>query len=175
MPRFRRALCIGLGLLLLFTAAHHAFAQTPKGPPKPRDQSAIDNFQDIQIRNLQSRVEAHFAALDCNSQRFDSLVMKSPKILMFAICRNVETYLEGHRITIEIANPYSVSFAAVSGKLAYGKDWASKDVDISFPGELVSGRWNKLQVVINPSNADDLRNLHLTLEANQIRAASASP
>jgi hypothetical protein len=72
-----------------------------------------------------------------------------------------------------VGNPYSFGLAGVSGKLHYGKEWASKEVEISFTGELASGRWTRIQVVVNPSTPDDLRNLNLYLEASQVRGIAA--
>ena len=158
-------------LVALVTAAvlpnEGSAQQKPKASP-PRDQAVIDDIQDIRIKGLESRVEVSFARLDCNTGRFDTLMMETPKLLMFASCKNIETYLEGHRVTVEIGNPYSFFFSGVSGRVKYGKDYASKSVDLNYAGQLPPGKWTTVTVVINPSMPDEMRNLDLYLSASTV-------
>jgi hypothetical protein len=153
-----------LGLSILLTSLAHGQAK----PKPPIDQQVTDSVQDARIRNLESRVEASHAVLNCTSGGYDSLVMASPKLLVFAVCRNIEPFLEGYRLSVEVGNPYSFSFGGISGQVRYGKDYADRSVDINFAGDFVPGRWTPFTVTINPAKAEDLRHLQMTLRASTV-------
>lgn len=163
-----RALPVVVAMLF----AQGAISQQTK-PRPPTDQERIDKLQDFRIRSLENRVEASYASVNCNSGGFDSLMMGSPKLLMLVICRNIEPYLEGHRITLEVGNPHSFNFGGITGSLGYGKDWAEKDAELNFAGDLVAGRWTPITVIVNPSKPEEMR--FLTLKINARSAAPASP
>ena len=127
-----------LVVLLLF--AVNVSAQT-KPPSKPTPKlSDTDVVQDMRIKWLEERIEANYAALNCNNQKFDSLLLKAPKLLVFALCKNIEPFLEGHKVTFEVGNPYSFGLGGIKGGLKYGKEWASKSAEVVYTGDLPAGR-----------------------------------
>src|SRR5258708_23696899 len=102
---------ISAAVAMLMCNPSIGLAQTPKeNKPPPLSQAETNAALDYRLQILEARVEASFANLDCNTHNFDSFIMQSPKMLMFASCKNIEPYLEGHRLTIQIGNPYTFSF-----------------------------------------------------------------
>jgi hypothetical protein len=146
-----------------------AFAQTP--PKKPA--SIFDRLDQLekkvalleQMNNtLLSRELSTFATLDCDSHRYTELRPNGSYFLLFASCRNVEPYLEGHRVTIQVGNPYAIPVTQLSGKLWFGENLYqsfanNRNVEIPMSSGLWSGTWNTFVVNVNPSKAADLRSV----------------
>jgi hypothetical protein len=86
---------------------------------------------------------------------------------MFVSCKNIEPYMEGHRLTVQIGNPHSFNFGGISGRVDYG-NLLEKSVELSYAGDLAAGRWTTITVVINPSKPEDLRLLWLYLSASSV-------
>lgn len=159
--------------LLLVMLGSNASAQVkkpaPQPAPTPPEFSLKDEAQDIRLENIESRVEGSYASLNCNTGATDGLMMRMPKIQMFARCEKVEPYLEGHRITVQIGNPYTFVFSGIKGELRYGKEWGRSKVAVDYPGDIHPGNWQNVVVTINPSAPEELRVLHLRLEAGSLR------
>ncbi|MBL8525567.1 MAG: hypothetical protein JNN20_17950 [Betaproteobacteria bacterium] len=168
-----------LAISVALTIAHtnSVFAQTPAGKPPPAKSEAAPTNQgyerrirslEAQVRSLQSRVAYKFATLDCNTGKYDEFQFAGGSLTYFAACTKIEPYLEGHKITISIGNPYAFTFSNVKGSLNYGKDWedqADKKVEISFTDTLRGGAWNTLVVTVNPSKPEEMRLLNIELNA----------
>ena len=162
--------CLTASLLVGLVAATIAQAQKP--PPTTTDRIAeLEDrlkFLQNQLTSLQSRVAYGFASLDCNTRKYDEFQFDSSKLVFFASCQKIEPYLEGHRITLHIGNPYAFNFSSIKGKLGYGKDILdafSKKIEVSTPDSIRAGTWHVLTVIINPSKAEEMRNLILELSA----------
>ena len=79
---------------------------------------------EMRVNGLQGRVSYRLATLDCNSGKYDEFLLDTGNLTFFAACSKIEPYLEGHRVTISVGNPYAFSFRNIRGKLGYGKDFA---------------------------------------------------
>jgi hypothetical protein len=89
-------------------------------------------------------------------------------MVFLAACTNVEPYLEGHKITIEVNNPYATRFSNLSGTLGYGRtvdEAFTRTVEISTTQSLSPGAWTTFTVIVNPSKAEDIRYLEFNLKA----------
>jgi hypothetical protein len=119
---------------------------------------------EFQVRGLQGRVAYKYASLDCNTGKYDEFQFDSGSLVFFAACSKIEPYLEGHKITVSIGNPYTFTFSNVKGLLNYGKDWADslqKKVDVSMTETLRGGAWNTIVITVNPSKPEEMRYLGL--------------
>jgi hypothetical protein len=176
----KRALLIlsTLGLLI----ANHAFGQTPApAVPKPvtpkpattetAQLEAKARVLEVQVRSLQSRVRYKGASLDCDSKGFTEFQLETSTLVFLAACSNIEPYLEGHKITIDVSNPYAIRFSTLSGTLGYGKtpeQSFERTTEVTTTQSLAPGVWTPITIIVNPSKPEDLRYLELNL-----RSASA--
>lgn len=176
-----KALAIILGLIFSVTAS----AQTP--PKKPSstanrigqlERKIQENEKHIQtlttlVEELSSRGLSTFGTLDCDSHNFVELRPSGSHFLLFATCKDVEPYLEGHRITISVGNPYAISVARITGKLWYGKNLYdsvinARSVEIPMTSGLRSASWSTFVVNINPSKPEDLRSVTVLFELTTV-------
>lgn len=133
------------------------------------------------IKNLETRVQlierrlpSQFSDIDCNTGKFVEIALRSWSSVLFISCARVEPYLEGHRITLNIGNPYSFAFGKVSGELRYGRtslDTIDQSAEISLIGQLPAGSWTSVSVIVNPSKPEDLRNTYVVLSADSVVGA----
>jgi len=146
-----------------------AIAQVPLRTAQPGDLERRIQILENQIKSLNRRVAFRFAELNCNSGKYDEFMFDSGALVFFAACTKIEPYLEGHKITISIGNPHSFNFSNVKGTLSYGRDLVDsleRRVEVSITETIRAGTWNTIVVTVNPSKAEDMRYLGLTLEAS---------
>lgn len=157
--------------LLVFVCAvisAAASGQTPKATQPPADLERRVRVLEFQMKSIERRVSHRFAELDCNSGKYDEFMFETGALVFFAACTKIEPYLEGHKITISIGNPHAFNFSNVKGELRYGKDVfdsLERKVEVSIAESIRAGTWNRIMVTVNPSKAEDLRYLGLTLNA----------
>ena len=168
----------GLALCAIFfsssvyaqTAGSKASQPPPKSEAIPVNQDHDRRIRSLeaQVRYLQTRVSYKLATLDCNTGKYDEFQFTGGTLTYFAACTKIEPYLEGHKITLSIGNPYAFTFSNVKGNLNYGKDWpdaSDKKVEVSFTESLRGGAWNTLVVTVNPSKPEEMRVLYIELNA----------
>lgn len=174
LPSAGSVVVIMLASALVFSLTAIASAQkpAPKGQPAAPDRLAELEQQikwlQSRINDLTGKIPYGFASLDCNSKKYVEFRFEESHLVFFASCQNVEPYLEGHRVLLEIGNPYSFNFSNVKGRLQYGKtlvEAVKQQVEISPTDMLRSGAWQSLTVIVNPSKPEDLRKLWLELKA----------
>lgn len=143
---------------------------TPKNPTVSTTHETERRLKalEFQVRSLQSRVAYRSATLDCNTGKYDEFLFETGALVFFAACTKIEPYLEGHRITVSVGNPHAFSFSNVKGALNYGKDWVDsleKKVDVSITDAIRGASWTTVVMIVNPSKAEDMRYLSLSLNA----------
>lgn len=145
-----------------------ANGQTPKSTQPSVDIERRVRMLEFQMKSIERRISHRFAELDCNSGKYDEFMFDTGALVFFAACTKIEPYLEGHKITISIGNPHAFNFSNVKGELRYGKDVfdsIERKVEVSMTESIRAGTWNTIMVTVNPSKAEDLRYLGLTLNA----------
>jgi hypothetical protein len=166
-----------VAIVLAILGTPMAYAQTPTPPkpqsstPKPAPAPTADlerrvRVLEAQVRGLQERVQYKGASLDCNSKVYTEFQFLDSTLVFFAVCTNIEPYLEGHKVTVKVNNPYGVRFSGIEGTLGYGKTQTEsfeKTVDISTVESLAPGEWTTFVTTINPSKPEDLRFVELNL------------
>lgn len=164
-------------ILALSLVGDSAIAQTaPKSPPMSATQDIEKRLKAIefQVKSLQDRVAFRSATLDCNTGKYDEFLFNTGVLVFFAACTKIEPYLEGHRITVSVGNPHSFNFSNVKGALNYGKDWVNsleKKVDVSITDAIRGASWTTVTIIVNPSKAEDMRYLSLSLNAETAGAS----
>lgn len=127
------------------------------------------------MRNLSESAPPNYLILNCNTGNFSEFLLQSSGLLFFGACKNIEPYLEGHRITIQIGNPHTFNFNNVKGSLMYGENiWSSlsdgHQVDINTINAIRAGSWETFTIIINPSRPEQMRYLTLHLKAESVEA-----
>jgi hypothetical protein len=120
----------------------------------------------LQVNGLQSRVQYKGATLDCDSKQYTEFQLSNGTLVFLAACTNIEPYLEGFKVTVEVNNPYSVRFSNLSGTLGYGKTFEEsldRTVEVSTTAALAPGVWTPITVNVNPAKAEDLRFIEFNL------------
>jgi hypothetical protein len=116
------------------------------------------------------RFRPSFADLDCETKRFGSVQSDDPaRFLIMVSCTNIEPYLEGYRITLNVANPYSMHMTLVKGTLLYGP-YPKKKAEIPLTQGLSPGQWTRTSVSISQAQAAEMRNLQAEFYVEQLSA-----
>lgn len=150
---------------------NYVFAQTaPKIPPISSAEDIEKRIRSIesQVRSLQDRVAFRSATLDCNTGKYDEFLFNTGALVFFAACTKIEPYLEGHRIAVTVGNPHAFNFSNVKGAFHFGKDWLDsvvKKVEVSVTEAIRGASWTTITIIVNPSQAEDMRYLSLSLNA----------
>jgi hypothetical protein len=137
-----------LALLVSFSiASGTALAQASASTRSPTIQDLEKKVQALegQLNAVRNRVAYRLASLDCNLGKYDEFLFETGSLTFFAACNKIEPYLEGHRVTIAIGNPYAFSFKNIKGKLGYGKDFGDalvQNAEVNTHESLRPGSWN---------------------------------
>ena len=136
-----------------------------------KQQTSISNlaWQVILLNPKSDNSEAVFDA--ANSTGFSRINTDSGFFLVSL--ENVEPYLEGFRINLEVGNPLLATYKNLKFQVSWGKKFDSKEAandpnayqkwlsglhskKISIPDDLAAGAWNKVQLVLSPAKSDEL-------------------
>lgn len=155
-----------------------ASAQTPR--PERSESSLQQRITELEkrverleteVRILSVRIPYRTATLDCDNGRYAEFLPESSSIVLFASCAKIEPYLEGHQVTLNIGNPSTFNLNNISGNLYYGKDIVdafSRSVPVSTTESLRFGVWTRIVVTVNPSKAEDMRHLELSIKSTSV-------
>jgi hypothetical protein len=159
---------------LLFASSEAALPQITAGTAQSvtikKLETRIESLES-QIALVLARTPLKNAFLDCNSPGFTEFSFETSYLIYLASCAKIEPYLEGHKVTIEIGNPYTVTLSNISGTLGYGKnimDTLRQSVPVSTTESIAAGSWTRLTVIVNPSTPEDLRAISLSLKASTV-------
>lgn len=130
-------------------------------------QQKVDSLESL-VNSILEESPNHLSKLDCDTHKFAELAPLGSNLILLASCDNVEPYLEGHRVTLSVGNPYAVDLGDVAGSLLYGETLLDafkkgQSVDVSLVEVLRSGSWTRFQVIVNPSKPSQLRSVALRL------------
>jgi len=83
---------------------------------------------------------------------------------------DVKPYLNGHKLFLLIGNPFNADFKNIKLKASWapcegeGEDFKFKQKETSFIEPLKRGTWNKVQLILVPSQPKDLCFLYLSMD-----------
>jgi hypothetical protein len=108
-----------LGIWVGTAPALSTFAS--QDPPQPLEQRVAD--LEIQLKVFQTLVfqliPRPSAKLDCASQNFSSIGTSS--LPLFVACERIEPYLEGHKVTFKVGNPFNADLKGLRATLSYAR------------------------------------------------------
>ena len=122
---------------------------------------------------LKSHSGVRYATLDCNSGSYMEVQVSRSNMFLLVSCSKVEPYLEGHKVTLDIGNPYAADIRGISVTLRYGKDLDEmlqtlRNVKVDYPERLPSGQWTPVVVTLNPSKSEQLRHVGVEVDVATI-------
>ena len=125
--------------------------------------------------------------LDLSSRQYQRLDSSNGMFLVSV--QNAATYLDGYKVTLDIGNTSAARFKGFTLKVKWGKkyDYANFDAasyarwskemqtkDISFAEELRPGAWNRVEVILSSTAADQLGYFVVAVKTNTISLSSAN-
>ncbi len=169
-------LCVAFGVLL--AGCNERAAVLPREEPVTR--SSIDSLRQ-QISSMQGQVFLlkRYAApnyssiqLDPSSTAYQRLDTASGFFLV--ACEGVKPYLDGYVVTLHIGNPTSATYTGFTlhaqwgGVFATPSDTMTQQRDIAFPNTLRPAAWNRVEVILTPATAEQMKSVFLSMETSQI-------
>lgn len=132
----------------------------------------VSALQDT-VSTLKSHSGVRYATLDCNSGNYMEVQTSRGNMLLLVSCSKVEPYLEGHKVTLDIGNPYAADIRGLSVTLRYGKDFdemlqAMRNVKVDYLERLPSGQWTPVVVTLNPSKPELMRYIGVEVDVATI-------
>lgn len=164
-------------LVLIFFAMlispYLGFAQSrPSDPLGERVKKLEDGMKSLessqQFTSLRQR--SGYATVDCDSKRFGTVQSDDDaRFLVLVSCVNVEPYLEGYRVHLDIGNPYFMTIAVVRGTFYYGeRSFLENKVEIPLIQGLKAGGWTRTIVNISRATAGQMRNMRSEFFVEQV-------
>jgi hypothetical protein len=101
----------------------------------------------------------------------------------FISCAGVENYLDGYKIILNIGNPLAVSYMGFKLKVKWGKpydikskpfrsydDWEKTlhKSEKSFTDLLKPASWNKVELILSPATAEDVKYVNIEMGTDNI-------
>ena len=169
-PAFSRTVTV---LVVLFLSAASTLAPTTAPPQSPQTiaplkdrvaalEKKLNELTSLHVKLAEILLETN-VPLDCNSHTASPIRVQDGTLIVFVSCLGIEPYLEGHRVSLKIGNPYFAQFSGFSGSLFYGGTTDTfGTVDFSSLDEIRAGSSVLHSVIINPSDPKQLRQLRLT-------------
>jgi hypothetical protein len=162
--------------VILWLSLASPASQASEGRPlqeqidKLRGEVEVLNFN---VEYLRKGTAAELVRVDCYSKRFDELRLASSPMFVLVSCSKAESYLEGHRIVLEIGNPYSFNLLGASGLLKYGRTMndASATTKQLSGITLLAGRSTTVEAIVPAATAEHLRFVLLELRIESVSSS----
>ncbi|MCC6356190.1 MAG: DUF3251 domain-containing protein [Verrucomicrobiae bacterium] len=117
-------------------------------------------------------------------------------------CDGVEPYLDGHRVTLEIGNPFNATFSGFELAIRFGRrpptttfdpstatvatfeSWRNQQKawenslrlqEVSFLDELPPGSWKRVEAILSPSKPDEVGYVDLLIKTDIVTLKKYSP
>jgi len=122
-----------------------------------KQESALEGY-------LSSRENDQYAVIDTTELNNFGLAKTEYGNFPISI-EDVTPYLDGYKLTISVANPTTMRFTGMEVDIRWGE---GQKKEIRHPGEVRSGKWTTVPVVLAPVSADDLRKIFVRIGFNTI-------
>lgn len=182
-------------LILLWPVELWAQAKQPPAPQAGLQKQVEELRQEVQnLRQRLSRLNLDVIRLRAAQDAYKTVELDpaSPRKYQridsdtgsFLISvEEAEPYLDGYKVQLEIGNPSSASYSGFSVTVRWGKkyDWDKFDAashekweksirekEISFTNSLVPGMWNRVELILTPTKADELGFLEVSIKTDTI-------
>jgi len=132
----------------------------------------------------------NYAVIDPNGQGFAKI--ESNNGMFLASCKAAEPYLDGHKLTLNIGNPYYMKYSGFTMKVRFGTrppdylkeptpeqttQWQKKYneweksltyKELNFTDELLPGTWTKVEMILAPSKPDEVAYISVSMKTDQV-------
>lgn len=175
---------------IIFVGCICAQAIKPTGKPTDNTTQKILDLQK-QLTNLNFRIwqlENNEKSISFDPSAANGFLRLRTNNGEFLISlKNVEPYLDGVRLTINIGNLYSASFNGFKIHAEWGPRLAKEDTDwpawinslkkndFTFTNTLRAGAWNNITFVLAPAKTDTFGYINLSMETDVISLQTPIP
>ena len=137
---------------------------------------------DLEVTFLKSALDGRKAAyLDPSSPGGYTRMDSSAGSFVVSL-EDVQPYLDGYKVTLNIGNLTSATYQGFTLKAEWGRDLfnfaqsekkdSSRQKNFSFTQSLQPGAWNKVQIVIPSTKPEDFKFLRLSIDTDVISLSS---
>jgi len=150
----------------------------------PRQQNATSNLAwQFLLLKLKSTDNSE-ALFDASESSGFSRVDSTSGFFLVSL-KNVEPYLDGYKLTLNVGNPLSATYESLKFNVIWGKKLNSADSltdanayskwektlrnkEVTIADKLQPGAWNKVTLVLSPAKSDELGHIKIRLNAGQV-------
>ena len=112
--------------------------------------------------------EKGYGRLDTNSGFF------------FISCEDVQPYLDGYKLILNIGNPLYVKYDGFKLSIKYGRQFDFKTMNYgnwegslkitekAFTDELLPATWNKIEMVLAPAKPEEMRYIRISMKTDKV-------
>jgi hypothetical protein len=122
----------------------------------------------VRLREVEEKLEGETFLSATNTQ---VTVAHTTLGNFFVVYKKAEPYLNGHKVRIEIGNPYAIDFVGLKIWGNYGKDY--KEFSQSFNSTVDFGAWNDFELILVPSSTEDVIGIRVNLSFDRVRMRNA--
>lgn len=154
-----------------------------------RDKQFSDRITLI-AREVYKDYQEKFTSVDPTGQGFSAILSNNGSFLIS--CKGAEPYLDGHKLILDIGNPYFMTYIGFVIKAKFGtrapeypvdgsreqiskwqkenEEWQKTLVEkeLNFPGELAAGAWSKVELILAPSKPEQVAYIALSMRTNEV-------
>jgi hypothetical protein len=154
-------------------------------------------YQEFRIKNLSESVFGEKSIILDPSEKGFSVLETNTGFFLVSF-GNATPYLDGHKIQLNIGNPFQMDFNGIVSKVTYGrrepdfpdseklsneeytkatnkwnKDYevwkqSLREKEISLLNTLLPGMWNKIEITLPSTKPEEIGYLKLSIRANQV-------
>lgn len=143
-----------------------------------RSKSGSDSETTWKLIALESKLDQYNSVtLDPSIPKQYARVNSSSGFFLVSL-QNVEPYLDGVKVRLNIGNPLSATYGGFKIKAKWGpkwnhvsvKEWQSvlREKELSFTDSLESGRWNEVELILSPATPEDFGHLKIAIETDTV-------
>lgn len=120
--------------------------------------NAAPNYQSIQLDPTQKA----YQRLDTASGFF------------LISCQDATPYLDGYKLLLDVGNPTSATYHGFTFNVTWGgafetvSDTVAHSKDVSFTNQLKPASWNRVELILTPASAEEMKSIFLSMETSQL-------
>ena len=131
-----------------------------------------------------------YAVIDPNGQGFATVESNNGTFLVS--CKAAEAHLDGHKLTLNIGNPYFMTYSGFTLRVKFGTrppeypkdatpeqlaewqkanaEWQKtlKQKELAFTEELAAGAWTKAEMILAPSKPEEVGHVSISMTTNKV-------
>jgi hypothetical protein len=183
--RFLLLICLSVISAILLASCSGAGSTTTTGSPTT-PKITVEELQEQIIRlgaevlALQSKLDEEYNATFDPSNLGGYQVINAGNGYFLVSIKDVQKYLDGCKVTLDIGNPMYATYTGFKIKARYGKrrpddlskleEWVNslREKEIDSTKSLKPGSWNEAVITLSPLNYDEFGHLMLSIDTNTV-------